>query len=267
MKFKGLILILLLAVSVNVFAQLTLDATLSNGYYHKGFLPEYGHIFFKSERDTDGLKIYIFDENYSLIKEIDLSNIANYPELPWFNDIDSHKDLILSQYLFNDDSKIEIILSIENNFVVYNEEKRLIQTLPVGHEGRYAAISLYNLSDDDNNPNYKLKLSSDETTYIYDIIGNPFESRTPTSSSQLKCEAKDFQVVSGRANGIFLVHFSDYMNGRLLVTDIEGKVIKQYKLSGNQKVHQIDLQAESSGIYLISIITKDQKKTTIKVVK
>ncbi|MCT4588941.1 MAG: T9SS type A sorting domain-containing protein [Carboxylicivirga sp.] len=268
MKLKELFLVLILTLSTNVFSQLTLDGSLTEGYYRYGFLPEQGHVIYNMDSDwsTGTYKIYIYNLSFSLIKEIDLSSLGE-SQFPFFNQVESEKDIIISQYLFNQDSKIEFILELNNVYKVYNEELSLIQTFPIGYQERVTSISLHNLSNDENNPNYKLKLSSEEESYFYNIVGNPFETREPTNTPQLKSDSDSFIVVSDSSGDMFTAEFTDYTIGHLYVTNIEGKAIEQHVLNGTQKEIKINLQMEPNGIYLISLITKDQNKNTIKIVK
>ncbi len=268
MKLKELFLILILTLSTNVFSQLTLDGSLTEGNYRYGYLPEQGHIIYNMDSDWSAgtYKINIYNLSFSLIKEIDLSSLGK-SEFPSFNQVESENDIIISQYLFNQDSKVEFILEINDVFKVYNEELLLIQTFPIGYQERVTPISLHNLSNDENNPNYKLKLSSEEESYFYNIVGNPFETREPTNAPQLKSDSKSFTVVSDSSGDMFTAKFTDVTIGHLLVTNVEGKTIEQHVLNGTQKELKINLRMEPSGIYLISLIKKDQNKNTIKISK
>lgn len=281
MKTKELILFFLLLLSGNVISQVSHDNTFSSdsqssvtdGLYFTCYLPDYGYVIYYIEGadpmspDPDQLYIYSLSD-YTLIKTIALSKSMRLhlnQENPKFN-------FQLSQYIFNDDAKIEFI-GIDwdlNKWVVYNEDMQLVQELHEYGSSEGVEWKLINLSDDDASPNYKIMVADNQNCYVYSVSGNPFESKSATpipNAPQLKSSTSLFTVTSNGTDGMFIANIIAESAGKILVTKTNGQLVQQTDVRLNSKSLPINLQSQSRSIYLITYITADGNKQTIKVVR
>lgn len=277
MKTIGILFILLFAISSNLFSQLTLEKTLaadansdSNGWerFNIGYLPDYGYVIFDFEYyqyidvKTSKIKIYKCSD-FSFIKEINLISLGEC-NIICENNLDKRFNIGISQYLFNQDSKIEFIIARNGRYQVYNEDLSLIQELPYGYYGDGEGLTLIEVESE--TPTYKLKATSKNESFFYNIVGNPFISKTSTKVPILKSTSLAFSVISNSSQWLFVAKVAEETKGRITVTNTNGQIIKQIDLNGLLTEIPINLQNEANGIYICTLTTNVGKQT-VKIIK
>jgi hypothetical protein len=263
-----------------LFGQLTLDHSFScndcsgSGVrYQIGYLPDYDYVIYQQESvyQYDEItqsntviknKIKIYDFSYNLIKEIDLSPLGNnYWTLQNYNFFDKRFNIGITQYLFNKDSKIELVLTTNDSKIyVYNEDLKLIQVF-LSHGG--SSMVLIELND--QIPIYKLKV---EEFDFYNVEGNPFATSATSYSNTIEKHVNSlFAISPNPSDGVFTARISQPMKGRIIICDSNGLIIKQIEINESNIDVPINLINVSDGIYFCQLITSNNEKSTLKIIK
>jgi hypothetical protein len=113
-------------------------------------------------------------------------------------------------------------------------------------------------------------VADNQNCYLYSVTGNPFESKNPTpipNAPQLKSSTSLFTITSTGSEGTFTANFIAEDTGKLLITKTNGQLVHQTDVRSGVKSLPINLQSQSRSIYLVTYITKEGNKQTIKVVR
>lgn len=281
---RTLFILMALFVSNLVFGQLSLEKNLSiddySGYGNRcviGYLPDYDYVIYQQEyvsewndqsQTSTVLKnrIKIFDFSYTLIKEIDLKSLGN-ASLFGFENENKKMNIAISQYLFNQDSKIEFILKKDSKIQVYNEDLVLIQEfvgstqLGLGDEMELLEIP------DNSNIVYKLKIGQYAEYQFYSVPWNPFIVPTTTKSASITAERKLFQIYPNPVKNELKIIYTSSFDGNIVITDLNGKKLKQVEVITSHNEQLVDLSELTNGMYFCQLITDDNQKQTVKFIK
>ena len=69
------------------------------------------------------------------------------------------------------------------------------------------------------------------------------------------------------SKGVFVIKSLSNVKGQIVVNSTDGRLIKQYKLNGLNETQQIDLEDQPTGVYIITLMTAEQRKSNIKIYK
>jgi hypothetical protein len=207
--------------------------------------------------------VKIYDLTYTLIKEINLLPLGEV-YLPGYKDSNKKHNAIITQYLFNKDSKIEFVVARDEGFQVYNEDLNLIQEIPC--EGGATNISFGDdveiINFGDKSPNYKLIINFEGTnTKIYSIEGDPFITPTSTKVSTKQAGSFEFSISPNPIKDELIATFSHPIEGKLIISDSNGRLIQQINVSNSSTKLPINLSHLKSGMYYCQLITNNIQYT------
>lgn len=123
-------LITCLFLSITSSAQISLEHSYSNtNFIEVTKLEDYGYVYYGIDQNTGDLMIY--DANHSLLKDIPITTPTGYNQA-------NYGGGALSQYLFNNDNKIEFIVTwtnyVNNNFTsttrIIDEDGNVVFEIP-----------------------------------------------------------------------------------------------------------------------------------------
>jgi hypothetical protein len=238
MKTK-LIIVFFSLIFLKANSQAVLEQTFPGEYINSSpvLLSTYGWVYPTIIYNSNvTLKIYAAD--YTLLKSIYLNIPNGYQYLGIYN---------ISDKLFNNDDKIEVLYSMYNNMIhgydmlLINENGQLLQEFPkFGYVIIYEINGLFKMLANDN---------YDSIGYIYSLpgtmLGTDYNSPTGINSS----------VFPNPCSSLAQVRYSLPMgstNGLLEVFSTKGTTILQKPIS-DSGTEQIDMSSFAPGEYLYSI--------------
>jgi len=275
---KGLLTSFALFLCNLLFCQLTYDKTLAiEGYsdYDNrcviGYLPDYDYIIYQqdyvcSKNTLEKNKIVIYDLSYNLVKEIDIAPLGKQILLG-FDNKDKKFNIGVTQYLFNQDSLIEFIVQKDNQISVYNENLDLIQKFS-DSTGSSLGMEIELIVLEDDTPYYKLKVGQYKEFQFYNIDHNPFESPYASKSMPLpELEGQLFTISPDPTNEMLIVKYSKKTRSLLLITDENGRIVKQIEICGADTEIPISIHNLMGGTYFCHLTTYDNRKITERFTK
>ena len=283
---KSILFLSILFLSIQGFAQFTLEHTYNNtGYFVvstmiPGELAFGTHPFYLVHLEIDGDKYVSINRTAQTIDFYDLSHVfwksINYSNVSTNIGLDPNHDktyssiLYISQNLFNTDSKIEFMYTYASyNYVdtswkaitqIVNEDGTILFTDAAGpsvqptYHNQYYPI--YNTTS-----GTKMILSNiNGTAEVFSLAGH-FTSSIAQNNILGNAEMSLFPNPSAGGNMITINYTLPEVNktANLLVFDSQGRRVKSYKIGNGMSNILVNPAELSKGTYFYSIQTDDGK--------
>jgi hypothetical protein len=264
MKIKTIIsTIAFLFIAITSKSQIVLEQTYTNGEMHLANLTQSGYKYYTLDRIN--YKIILYNTNHSIFQTINLTPPpTGYEYILGYNS--------LSDNLFNADNLIEFVMTYRKTSSPYNtmgyvfdENNTVLLNI-----GRCIVPSIINVGG-----NYKLKTPrnpAQDTTLIYslpgslpcDPCGGPAGIIKNSNTSNTLPNA--FPNPSSSQISIPYVFTNNETVGKICVYDVNGKMIKEFKVDNKFETLILDTQEFTAGTYYYNLTTDNGVSSAKKII-